>query len=250
MTESAILRRGRGWVVAYKPAGLLVDGDPAREPDSLRARLAAELGATFRDCHPHTRLDRPVAGLTLWSLEPHTRRAFVEATKNGTMRKLYLALSHRPVATGVLRETAGAARWRTRAGRPFAEPPRTRVVRLATSGPTTLVAAGITAGKWHQIRLHLAGAGTPVIGDRLHGGAPRVVRPDGAVLAAPATALECVGVELPERSRRRLVLEPPRGFVADGAAWAGLASAELGPVALLQAWRAVWGEIDPRELED
>jgi 23S rRNA-/tRNA-specific pseudouridylate synthase len=250
MSGPVILRRGRGWVVAYKPAGLLVDGDPAREPDSLRTRLAAELGSTFRDCHPHTRLDRPVAGLTLWSLEPRTRRAFVEATRDGTLRKLYLALSHRPVASGVLRETGGAAPWRTRAGRPLPEPPGTRVASLATSGPTTLVAAGITAGKWHQIRLHLAGADTAVIGDRLHGGAPRVVRPDGAVLAAPAVALECVGVELPERTRRRLVLEPPRGFLADGAAWAGLPAAALEPVALVQAWRAVWGEVDPGELDE
>ena len=246
MTDGpAVVARGEGWLVAYKPAGVLLDADPSAEADTFRSALAASLGIPFTGCHPHTRIDRPVAGLTLWSLERPARQALVAATRDGRLRKLYLALVAGPGApaagtTELQREPRGSP-WRTRAGRPLPRPPRTRVTRLAECGRTTLLAAGITAGKWHQIRLHLAGAGFPVAGDRRHGGTPRLTRSDGAVLAAPVVALECVGIELPSGGRATRVLEPPRGFVRQGAAWVGFAERELEREALESAWRAVWG---------
>ncbi|MBI5488587.1 MAG: RNA pseudouridine synthase [Deltaproteobacteria bacterium] len=258
-SEPRALARGRGWLVAWKPAGVLIDADPALEPDTFRAALAASLALPFAACHPHTRLDRPVAGLTLWSVEREARRALVAATRNGDVRKLYVALVEREGGSGGLarrspegeggsggrepgapRRVARGGPWRTRAGRPLERAPVTRIAQLAASGRTALVAAGITAGKWHQIRMHLAEAGMPILGDRLHGGTPHLVRADGAVLAAPVVALECVGIEVPETERRTLVLEPPRGFVRDGAAWAGMDALELERPALQRAWHAVW----------
>ncbi|MBI5501027.1 MAG: RNA pseudouridine synthase [Deltaproteobacteria bacterium] len=275
-SEPLALARGRGWLVAWKPAGALIDADPSLESDTFRAALAAALGLPFAACHPHTRLDRPVAGLTLWSVERETRRKLVDATRRGEVRKLYLALvkcgeggergecgecgkggkcgergdtvkngAGEGGVSGAPRQVAHAGPWRTRAGRPLQRAPVTRIAELASSGGTALVAAGITAGKWHQIRMHLAGAGMPILGDRLHGGTPRLVRADGAVLAAPVIALECVGVEVPDDGRKTLVLEPPRGFVRDGATWAGLDEGEFNRAALERAWQAVWGDGRP-----
>ncbi len=210
MIAAEIVRRSRGWVVAWKPAGALIDADPALQPETLRAALARTLDMPFRACHPHTRLDQPVAGLSLWSIDSATRRSLVEATRRGAIRKLYLALASAAPAERVLRLPAERPAWRTRAGRPLPEVPETRIAVLAARGGTTLVAAGITAGKWHQIRLHFADTGAPLIGDRLHGGPARVVREDGAVLAAPAVALEAVGIEFPDGGTTTQVLVAPR----------------------------------------
>jgi 23S rRNA-/tRNA-specific pseudouridylate synthase len=245
MTDVALVQRGPGWVVAWKPAGLPTDADPARAPASFRTALAAALQLPFRACHPHTRLDLPVAGLTLWSLDPDTRRSFLDATRHGELRKLYLALCGRtPTVAGSQRDVPARAPWRTRAGRPLPTPPETRLAVLE-SGPTgTLVAAGIAAGKWHQIRLHLAEAGAPVLGDRRHGGAARVVRADGAVLAAPEVALEAVALELPDGPRRTRVAAPPRGFLREALAWSGLGTV-LDETLLERAWTAAWPDPPP-----
>ncbi|MBN1773679.1 MAG: RNA pseudouridine synthase [Deltaproteobacteria bacterium] len=240
MTDVLVAERGPGWVVAWKPAGLPTDADPARTPCSFRTALAAALELPFRACHPHTRLDVPVAGLTLWSLDADTRRAFLDATRRGELRKLYLALCGRPPAAGgPRRDVPARAPWRTRAGRPLPTPPETRLAVLESGPAAALVAAGIAAGRWHQIRLHLAAAGAPVLGDRRHGGATRVVRADGAVLAAPAVALEAVALELPDGPRRRRIASPPRGFLREALAWSGLATV-LDEAQLERAWTAAW----------
>jgi len=243
MSAPAVVARGPGWVVAWKPAGRATDADPERDPTSFRVALAAALGVPFRACHPHTRLDVPVAGLTLWSLEATVRRRFLDATRRGELRKLYVALCGRPPLAGPRRDVPSRAPWRTRAGRPPAGPPETRVVVLESGPAATLVAAGIAAGKWHQIRLHLAAAGAPVLGDRRHGGAARIVRPDGAVLAAPAAALEAVALEVPEGTGRRRVAAAPRGFLRDALAWSGLA-ATLDEERIDRAWAATWAAAD------
>jgi 23S rRNA-/tRNA-specific pseudouridylate synthase len=244
MTEAVVVRRGRGWVVAWKPAGALFDADPAREPDTVRAALAAALGVPFRTCHPHTRLDQPVAGLSLWSIDSATRRSFVEATRRGAIRKLYLALAASAPSTRVLRLPAERPAWRTRAGRPLPDVPETRIAVLAARGGTVLVAAGITAGKWHQIRLHFASTGAPLIGDRLHGGPARVVREDGAVLAAPAVALEAVAIEFQDGGTAARVLAAPRSFVREAALWVGLPEGAVDTKGVERAWTEVWGEGD------
>jgi len=241
MNAAEPVRRGAGWVVAFKPAGVLIDADPARTPDTFRRTLAHSLGVPFRVCHPHTRIDQPVAGLTLWSLDAETRRGLVGATRAGRVRKLYLALTGRGGAPA--RPAPEATRpppWRTRAGRPLTQAPETHAVPIVETATAVLWAVGIVAGKWHQIRLHLARLGSPVLGDRLHGGASRVVRPDGAVLAAPAVALEAVGIEFPAAGRVERVVAPPRSFLREGAAWAGLSAEALDEAAVARAWDSAW----------
>lgn len=56
---------------------------------------------------------------------------------------------------------------------PAGKPSRTRVLGLAVAGPrrarTSLVLARLETGRKHQIRVHLANAGYPIVGDALYG---------------------------------------------------------------------------------
>jgi tRNA pseudouridine32 synthase/23S rRNA pseudouridine746 synthase len=49
------------------------------------------------------------------------------------------------------------------------KPAISHVKELSFDGESSLVEVNIETGRKHQIRLHLAGIGCPIIGDRLHG---------------------------------------------------------------------------------
>ena len=49
-------------------------------------------------------------------------------------------------------------------------PADTEVVRLATAGDRSLVEARLRSGVTHQVRVHLAARGHPIVGDGLYGG--------------------------------------------------------------------------------
>jgi 23S rRNA-/tRNA-specific pseudouridylate synthase len=83
-------------------------------------------------------------------------------------------------------------------------------------------------GRTHQIRVHAAHAGTPLVGDGAYGGPTRIVAPTGAATTTTRIALHCARVEVPG-ARGPLVAEaeiPPdlRAIWAklggDDAAWA------------------------------
>jgi 23S rRNA pseudouridine1911/1915/1917 synthase len=52
-------------------------------------------------------------------------------------------------------------------------------------------------GRTHQLRVHAAAAGVPLLGDRHYGGAMRVVLPDGRVVRAARVILHCARLKLP-----------------------------------------------------
>jgi 23S rRNA-/tRNA-specific pseudouridylate synthase len=67
-----------------------------------------------------------------------------------------------------------------RAGADGARPARTVVDVLAVGGGVTLVRATLITGRTHQVRIHLADSGHPILGDRVYGGdvataAPRLM---------------------------------------------------------------------------
>ena len=51
------------------------------------------------------------------------------------------------------------------------KPATTRFTRVASGEGMSVLRCGLESGRTHQIRRHAAGAGTPVVGDRRHGGA-------------------------------------------------------------------------------
>jgi 23S rRNA pseudouridine1911/1915/1917 synthase len=82
-------------------------------------------------------------------------------------------------------------------------PAESRITRIASDGETSLVAVVMRTGVTHQIRVHLAELGHPVLGDRLYGGPP-------AGLPPRRHALHATGLVLPAMDGRpALAVESP-----------------------------------------
>ena len=181
--------------VVYEDADLAVIVKPAGEPthpnrtgergttaNAIVARWPSARAAGPRPFEPGLvhRLDTGTSGLLLVALSPPAYRALRRAFSAGAVEKEYLAVVEgRPPVRGVIdlplghhpkdarrMVVIGDARTRIR-GKPYPAATRFETVRRGTG--TALVRVTIEGGVMHQIRVHLAHAGFPVVGDALYG---------------------------------------------------------------------------------
>jgi 23S rRNA pseudouridine1911/1915/1917 synthase len=151
----------------------------ARYPDVAGVgRSALEPGIVHR-------LDTETSGVLLVA---RTQAAYEALRRQFTERRVhkeYRAVVHGEVLrAGEIRSaiahTRGHTRMRVcRAQETGGRPALTRYQPLERYGPLTLLAVEITTGVMHQIRVHLASIGHPVVGDRLYGpasAAPQATR--------------------------------------------------------------------------
>lgn len=190
------------WIVV-KPTGLATTA-PAHG-DSLTRRLEGASGLTL---HPTSRLDAEVTGLVTFAKSARAIEALRRARSAGRYGRGYLA-----IAGGVLPSETGA--WeasiaidprdvklriavtdRERARKRMQQAKTEYRVREVASGASVLWLTPHT-GRTHQLRVHAAHAGVPLLGDARYGGAKRVVLPDGRVVAARRTMLHCAWLRLP-----------------------------------------------------
>jgi len=162
-------------VVVDKPGG--VPSVPARtslDPPDVAARLRA----TFGSCEAAHRLDRDTSGLLVLARNREARIALGRAFEAGTVTKVYLA-----VVAGALPAPGGELSLPLAADRE--RPPRQRVDPilgrratsrwrvLATATSSSLVELEPVTGRSHQLRVHLAWLGCPILMDPLYGGCGR-----------------------------------------------------------------------------
>jgi RluA family pseudouridine synthase len=213
LDRRALLHEDDELVAVAKPAWLTMQGSRASRRLSLEAALRALLGLPgLVAVH---RLDRQTSGVALFAKGPAAARSLGRAFAERRARKRYLALVAPAPAEDVF-EVAGAlarvpdpARPRfglaadPASGRPSCS--RFRTLRHE-HGRALLLAEPIT-GRTHQLRVHLAARGTPVVGDELYGPpfAP------GAASAAERIQLHALRLELPARGVRpaRVFEAPP-----------------------------------------
>lgn len=137
------------------------------------------------------RLDAGTTGVLLLAKSPGVLRPFTRLFEGRRVLKRYLAVVHGcpaqpewvcrlPLAR--LRRRPGVVKVEPRAGKPA----ETRFRVLQTAGQTALVEAQPITGRTHQIRVHLAAAGHPVLGDALY--AKRFAGKAGPASAQPPHA--------------------------------------------------------------
>lgn len=164
-------------LAAEKPAGLLVHSDGTGAgtlADRVRAYLAAEGSPAAGAAQPLQRLDEQTTGVVLFSKVPDFQPAFDELVAGHAMGKRYLAVVRGRLVGGPFALTGPIARDRHDARRmrvgATGKPSLTRVLPVECKGAATLVGCELGSGRRHQIRVHLADAGHPILGDALYGG--------------------------------------------------------------------------------
>ncbi len=167
-------------VVADKPHFMPVTPSGRFVQRSLLVRLKRRLG--LADLSPVHRIDRDTAGLVVFAVQRRTRDAYQALFRDRRVHKLYEAVApHRPglalPRTHRSRLEPDGERFfisREVAGAPNSE---THIERAAILGEHALYRLQPVTGRRHQLRLHMAALGVPILGDGFY---PQVLRGPGA----------------------------------------------------------------------
>lgn len=194
-----IFERG-GIVAAYKPAGMATIPDQRGARGSLLSTIER---ATGERLHATSRLDVGVSGVVLFAATDDARRHLAAARERGRYRRHYVAIAARaPEPTrGRWTEPIGRAadpRKRAPNGRDAAAAETAYAVVATSAAGHALVAVEPKTGRTHQIRVHAAHAGAPLVGDATYGGPTRLVSASGAVTAVARVALHAAWIEVPD----------------------------------------------------
>jgi 23S rRNA pseudouridine1911/1915/1917 synthase len=201
--------------VVNKPAGMMVHAGSGRSEEArsrgtlvnallYRFRELSSTGGELRPGIVH-RLDKQTSGLIVVAKNDRAHAALGAMFAGRRIHKSYIALVHGAVKPekGTIR--AGVSRDPVRRMRMTAKPSEN--ARAAIShyevmrrieggfGRFTLVEVRIETGRTHQIRVHMASIGHPVVGDTLYGGAGELTRLPAALPAKSKASRPKAGVK-------------------------------------------------------
>lgn len=174
-----ILFESASLLVVRKPAGLVCHPTKTDAWSSLAGRIRLHLGpeAPVRLLH---RLDRETSGVVVAAKTPEAARELGRQMEGGTFSKSYLAIvrGHPQASQGVVSSALGPDPLSVVAIKDCVRPDGA----LASSAwrllqrwrqddePFSLIEVNPLSGRKHQIRIHLASIGLPIVGDKLYGG--------------------------------------------------------------------------------
>lgn len=162
-------------LIVNKPPGVLSHPTAHEREGSILAGLLDYLSPVGQVPHCVHRLDRDTSGVVMFAKHSHAHHLFDVALREGTIHRSYTALVHLPIPAA-----DSLYQWQTIA-LPIAgdsNQPSRRVISadgqqaithfrlLRQIGNIGMVQVSLETGRTHQIRIHLATMGIPILGDR------------------------------------------------------------------------------------
>ena len=211
-----------------KPAGVLAHPARGEQSGTVANAVARRYGdptGRVEAVRPVHRLDRDTSGVLIFARDAASARRLSGGLGPARIEREYLAVVHgcppvwgtidcltgpdpnHPVRQRVVRPDEAATNPRFRAnGEPLPKMGARAVTSyraVAYGLGATLIAARLHTGRTHQVRLHLASIGHPLVGDDLYGGGPLVA--SGEIVWAGRHALHAWRVRFSHPARSGIV---------------------------------------------
>jgi len=159
-------------LVVNKPAGVAVHGGSGVSFGVIEQLRAARPDTMLELAH---RLDRETSGLLMIAKKRSALVALHDMLREGKGRKHYLALVRGDWVNDRQHLKAPLLKWLTPSGErrvrvdPAGKPAHTIITLQKRYGEYSLLDAELRTGRTHQIRVHLAATGFPIVGDDKYG---------------------------------------------------------------------------------
>ena len=167
-TEIDVIRMTPDWIAVNKPSGIATQPERDRKRRSLEeiVRVALKQKGERDDIWVVHRIDTPTSGVVVYARSRLAAASLSKLFAERSVVKTYVAVVDGEISSESTFDTPIESR-----------EARTVVKPLRGLGGQTLIEATIETGRTHQIRIHLAGIGHPVSGDRRYGSQTAAPRP-------------------------------------------------------------------------
>lgn len=169
----SILYEDEALLAVDKPQGMLVHPSFSRQTGTLANRLLGYYDRTGQACavHPVSRLDRDTFGVVLLAKNAHAHALLIAAEKHKTYHAVVRGVPQPPEGMIDVPIARLSPESLLRCVRADGQPARSAYRTLRTEHGVSLLELQPLTGRTHQLRVHCAWLGCPILGDPQYGGA-------------------------------------------------------------------------------